>query len=482
MKNRVLNYLQLNEYNMLIIIDQFDFFQEFDYTELLRENNYQVFIIDSIEELRVRYETGMKDSEEKIAFVFSTDHYIPYDVRQIFTVKELSYAKLFSKIPISVINDFKYDMDLLAFCYDDMYLNINKTSKNDISRYIYSVKTLSDYIHHKDDYLSNVINNDLNYKEWQKIAKLNARLEYYASLIGMRRDQSLLNRNFQEYILHDYKNLSTRFNNNAPAIITKTLEYISMKNTKNLLLVMDGMSLYDFEVIKRELIEVLTECNIYEETSFAIIPTITSISRQSLMSGKYPIEHEKPFSLSLEEKQFYESINAFGFPKEVVQFGRSYEELPKFNTKFSGIIINDIDDMVHGDTQERYGMLQGLKYLCKNSSLKRMLTSYLEHGFTIYLTADHGNTLCTGVGNSLGFGVETETKSKRMVVVKEFGEIPDNCKSKMYEYPGYYLPKEYKYYICNDNTSLDVKDKNVMTHGGITLEEVIVPFVTLWRK
>ena len=44
------------------------------------------------------------------------------------------------------------------------------------------------------------------------------------------------------------------------------------------------------------------------------------------------------------------------------------------------------------------------------------------------------------------------------------------------------MDKNYKYRICNGRTSFDNKNEDVMTHGGITLEEVIVPFVEVRKK
>jgi hypothetical protein len=47
------------------------------------------------------------------------------------------------------------------------------------------------------------------------------------------------------------------------------------------------------------------------------------------------------------------------------------------------------------------------------------------------------------------------------------------------EYPGYYLDKKYRYFVCKQGVSFDSKGEGVMTHGGMTLDEVIVPFVKI---
>ncbi|KIR02561.1 hypothetical protein P261_01376 [Lachnospiraceae bacterium TWA4] len=45
------------------------------------------------------------------------------------------------------------------------------------------------------------------------------------------------------------------------------------------------------------------------------------------------------------------------------------------------------------------------------------------------------------------------------------------------EYPKYYLKKDFDYLICDVGDSFDAKGEDVMTHGGISIDEVIVPFI-----
>ena len=85
-----------------------------------------------------------------------------------------------------------------------------------------------------------------------------------------------------------------------------------------------------------------------------------------------------------------------------------------------------------------------------------------------------------GLGRLMGAGLETETKSHKMVVLKGFANKANLIeKYGLLEYPKYYLPKEYDYLICNVGESLDIKGEEVMTHGGISLDEVVVPFISI---
>lgn len=80
----------------------------------------------------------------------------------------------------------------------------------------------------------------------------------------------------------------------------------------------------------------------------------------------------------------------------------------------------------------------------------------------------------------MGTGVETETKSKRMVVLKDFANKEELIeKRNLTEHPKYYLPKEYDYLICPAGKSFDAKGSDVMSHGGTTIDEVVVPFIKI---
>ena len=98
----------------------------------------------------------------------------------------------------------------------------------------------------------------------------------------------------------------------------------------------------------------------------------------------------------------------------------------------------------------------------------------------LIITADHGNTTCTGLGKLMGTGVEMETKSRKFLVLRDFAD-KDKLMEKysFVEFPKYYLSKEYDYLICDIGESLDAKGEDVMTHGGLSIDEVVVPFITI---
>ena len=171
---------------------------------------------------------------------------------------------------------------------------------------------------------------------------------------------------------------------------------------------------------------------------------------------------------------------SLGFLDKQISYHRGYDADFSAVIRCGAIIINDIDDMVHGQKQGRIGMLNDLGVMAKQKKLVDLTKRLLTAGFDVYITADHGNTTRKGIGKLMSSGVETETKSRCMLVLKDFAD-KESLKSKydMLEFPKTYLPKEYDYLICNTGKSFDAKDEEVMSHGGISIDECVVPFIKI---
>jgi hypothetical protein len=342
---------------------------------------------------------------------------------------------------------------------------VNKTALSD--------DVIKSYCIAKTITLNKLCENAIRYTDWIQIAKMKAEIHYYATMASIEIDLSFADIAFKRFIENGYARLSSEVGTLAPAIVTKTLGFTcGANNPKVAIIIMDGMSYFDFEVLSRY----FTGIEYSLDGTFAIIPTTTPISRQSLLSGKYPRELEKPFSLAGEEKEFISAGVNLGYANNQIEYLRGYEPNVSRLSKLIAVVINEVDEIVHGQRQGRAGMYNDMCVLAKEGKLQRLIKSLVMSGFEVYITSDHGNTPCVGVG---GFrsGVEMQSKSMRMAVLKDFADKHELIGQYAMEYSGHYLDKGYKYYICEPGVSFDNKGDKVMTHGGMTIDEVIVPFV-----
>lgn len=466
-------------YETRVLIHDADAFSTvFDYVSLLAALGYEVIKYEDVERFRYVYETDIKMSGKQIAVIAENHHFIPYDIRKAFYEVSLSLETVYPRLNAATLRKHLNDLAVIDFAYDALYADVKteKQTERFIAQSALSTENIKRYVTMTDVSLVDAAQKASSPAEWISIAKQNAKLEVYAASIGLDRQQKIINECFVAFVFDGYQKLSGMISKDAPAILPKAIDMIS--GGKVALIVADGMSLFDYEILSRS----LSDFDRDYYCSFAMIPTTTSISRQSLLSGKYPQQLDNPFSLSKEESGFIEAGLSHGYSKQQCFYGRGYDAIPGPLVRFAAIIINDIDDMVHGQKQGRQGMYNDVSLLSKSGSIQRLISDLLDKGFSVYLTADHGNTCCVGGGSSKRTGVETETKSKRMLVLKDFADISDEVADRMIVYPGYYMDKSYQYLICKGNTSFDNKNETVMTHGGITLEEVIVPFVKIRRK
>ena len=185
-----------------------------------------------------------------------------------------------------------------------------------------------------------------------------------------------------------------------------------------------------------------------------------------------------PWTQSKEKLEFTECAKRLGYTDKQISYQRGYDAVFSSLVRCGAVIINDIDDMVHGQKQGRIGMYNDIGVMAKQRKLADLTGRLLSCGFDVYITADHGNTPRQGMGKLMGTGVETETKSRCMLVLKDFADKEGlKAKYNLLDFPKTYLPKDYDYLICDVGVSFDSKGEDVMSHGGISIDECVVPFI-----
>ena len=259
-----------------------------------------------------------------------------------------------------------------------------------------------------------------------------------------------------------------------------------------------------------------------EEIYYSILPTATQYSRNAIFSGLLPLEMEKRFpgkwkndedegGKNMFEEDFlrdqlqrlghgdcklsYSKITNIDYGKKVVnQIGNM-----KHNN-LNVIVYNFVDMLSHARTD-----MKMIKELAEDDSAYRSLTaSWFEHsplrdimkqiakqGAKMIITTDHGtinvkrpskvigdrnvnSNLRYKQGKNLNY-----IKSDVMVVdnPSEFLLPQQNVSSK------YIFAKEDMYFVYQNNYNQFVQYfKDTFQHGGISLEEMLIPIITLEAK
>lgn len=110
--------------------------------------------------------------------------------------------------------------------------------------------------------------------------------------------------------------------------------------------------------------------------------------------------------------------------------------------------------------------------------VERLFLLLLEKGYHVYLTADHGNVEARGIGRP-NQGVIAETRGERVRVYRSESLLADSATTypgtARLEVPG--LPATFMPLFAGGRTAFVQEGEQVVVHGGVSVEELIVPFV-----
>jgi hypothetical protein len=139
---------------------------------------------------------------------------------------------------------------------------------------------------------------------------------------------------------------------------------------------------------------------------------------------------------------------------------------------------------MHGMEMGYSGFHNQIELYGKSGFLASLLYSLLEFNFEITITSDHGNIECIGIGNPKESSI-AEIKGQRVRIYQN--QILLNSIQK--EFPESFawkhvssLPQNYYPLLSAGNTSFTTKGKKSVSHGGISIQETIVPFIKVERK
>lgn len=342
-----------------------------------------------------------------------------------------------------------------------------------------------------DDY------NSFNREDWLKLASRIGEEQAILLEQGILANHfveqvSKANSSFQQWMKSSYSSMRTLPSVPIPKLVHQIPRYLSRKlDNKVALVVMDGMSFTQWYSIRTYLRE--RGFSFEEHAVFSWVPSVTSVSRQSIFSGKEPRYFGDTIDTTRKERAFWEQFwEQEGFAKQYVAYEKSlglepyntfnftYQRMP--NVRIYGAVIDVIDQIMHGAMQGIKTIQSEIKTWLNTNYLERFLTDLIATGFEVYVTSDHGNVECTGRGR-IPQGVTVETKGERfrtyqseIIRNQTASEHPDTIR---WDDEG--LPESYFVLLANDKCAFTQKNDKIVTHGGIHIEEVIVPFVKVTR-
>ena len=265
-------------------------------------------------------------------------------------------------------------------------------------------------------------------------------------------------------------------------------------NSRAALIVVDGLALDQWVTIRQLLQKQDANLVIRESATFAWIPTLTSVSRQSIFSGKPPLYFPSSInSTNSEEKLWKQFWEGRGLSRLDVGYQRGLgggdassvldSVIHPGKTKVVGLVVDKVDKIMHGMQLGSAGMHNQVKQWCHAGFLSTLVGQLLDYGYEVWLTADHGNIQCEGKGRpSEGVIAETRGERVRVYPTPELRSQVAEAFPFAHEWQPVGLPAGYFPLVASGRDAFVNLGDAIVGHGGVAIEEVIVPLVKFERR
>jgi len=398
------------------------------------------------------------------------------------------------------------------------------------SQRLVSEKTSSSY-QQEFQRLFMAMQEDNNFEAWSELYKklIFWELELEKSDNAMNdvfsMQKSEANTNFNKYVVKHYLEwINNPESPDSPVLsfnlLSKKVFHLLKQEKPTFLIVIDNLRLDQWRTIQPLVQKHFRQTE--DETFYSILPTATQYSRNAIFSGMMPSDMEKNFPAfwkndddeggkNLFEDQFLEAQlkRVFRDPIKMNYFKvtnfKHGEELVNtilnwMNNRLNVVVYNFVDMLSHARTE-----MEVLKELANDEQAYRSLTlSWFEHSplfealkkiadkdINLVITTDHGTMRVRNPSKCVGdrqtsTNIRYKTGRNLNYEEKDVFVIKDPVKAKLPKSnltSTYIFAKEDKYLVYPNNYNHFVSYfKDTFQHGGISLEEMIIPIATFSSK
>jgi len=266
-----------------------------------------------------------------------------------------------------------------------------------------------------------------------------------------------------------------------------------VRDSKIALIVVDGLALDQWLVVRDALASCQPGFRFREQAVFAWIPSLTSVSRQATFAGKAPIFFPNSIQTTDKEPALWAQFWADQglMPNEVVYLKGLgdgglepvSEALSHPKARVAGLVVDKVDKIMHGMEMGTAGMHNQVCQWAKQPYLNTLLDLLLDRGFRVYLTSDHGNVEAEGCGRP-SEGAVADLRGERVRIYPDAvlrGKVKERFPAAL-EWDPVGLPEDYLALLAPARQAFVQEKQRTVSHGGISVEELIVPLVQIERR
>ncbi len=255
--------------------------------------------------------------------------------------------------------------------------------------------------------------------------------------------------------------------------VDKILPFLSSLHYQKMALVcFDGMGYAEWKILQSFLLD--KGLQFKESSQFSLIPPITSISRSAIFSGVYISGFSKTQDDKRNFKSFWEDREKYtAFFRE----GELAGKVQLTGIDRVGMIYNLFDDIAHGmkftaKSRSKDLYFDAIQKYLSEANIENELFLLIDDGFKIYFCSDHGCVLSEGNGKKID-KYPIDKAGKRATIVKK-SILNDFMEEQKYQIP--FIDDKIAI-LAHNRTIFSNRNSVELSPGGITLEELVVPFV-----
>lgn len=378
--------------------------------------------------------------------------------------------------------------------------------------------------------ISMQLNNRLNYDEWIELYK---RLVYWELELSNAEDENIheifqsqkqeANQLFCKYFEQNYEDWLSSATEDKPTmshtVLRERLMPLLADDKPTFLIVIDNFRYDQFKYLQSTIEQYMRVER--DEIFYSILPTTTQFARNAMFAGLMPAEIEKKYpqywvnETESEHKNDHESellvenLRRFGINIKTsynkvlnAQYGkRVVDQVPNLMlNKLNVVVFNFIDMLSHARTdsnvvRELAADEQAYRSVTlswfEHSPLLDLIKALSERDVNVVLTTDHGSVRISNpvkVKGDKDISVNLRYKQGRLLDYnpKQLYEVKDPTKiflPKLYVTSPYIFAHQGDFFAYPNNYNQYVQYyMNTFQHGGISMEEVLIPFITMRSK
>lgn len=308
-----------------------------------------------------------------------------------------------------------------------------------------------------------------------------------------------LDERFEAFIQARYSAVDHYWDNKGPICLSQVnrwfLQHVD-RDERLALLCFDGLALDQWFLLREYLSSTIAGIGFSENRTYAVAPTVTPVARQALFAGRPPTAFAETLQRTDKDAERWLAywVN-HDVPRRRIDYVRvkvNGQGLDRVRNTMSsknrrlGVLVNLFDEVMHGvkgmtaeaDKRVYYATLQSH---LENGRLAELFELLLKNGYRVYLTADHGNL--AGVGNGLKPPRALIEGYARRAVLFDHADLAEEYATEhgLRYYRTKALPPDVHPVYAPGTQLFDSPGATHISHGGLSLEELVVPFVEITR-